>query len=287
MLVTTYQHDYIPPNAKRYEFLTRVQGLEGQAGPKIIECQCIDEDKIKAPTDAGKDCAGVEWTGIAPMGRLVDPRLIPTTLAQYQVDKMAFSDETDCFKLQPNRFLKILRTVYPDLYERLKVMPKEELSRRLEKNRMFTTYQIDFCDMKEYPEGIYESLKTEDAASKLNANKILTNKAPCSEFRSNVMNELDRETSTGYELTQDECEKTYKPFKTSFADSSRFVASGNNSHWNAAPATYRKVPDFTEYMDSISRNGCVIMRNKLHDHSKCLANYCKHELKFTCNDMKP
>lgn len=281
MMLSTYQHDYVPPNAKRYEFLTRPGGQEG---PKIIECECIDEDKIKIPV-AAKDCGGVEWTGIAPMGKLVDPRIIPTQLTQDQVDNMAFSAETDCHKLQPNRFLKILRTVYPDLYERLKVMPKEELSRRLEKNRMFTTYQIDYCSMNEYPDGIYESLKTEDD-SKQYSNKMMTERGPCSEFRSNVMNELEREASASVEVSRDECEKTYKPFKTTFSDSSQFIESGSNSHWSAAPTTYRKMPTFTEYMDSISRNGCVIMRNKLHDHSKCLAKYCKHELKFTCNDMK-
>ncbi|XP_068140280.1 uncharacterized protein [Drosophila tropicalis] len=284
MLLSTYQHDYVPPNAKRYEFLTNAKGSEG---PKVIECECIAEEKIKPPAEAAKNCTGVEWTGIAPMGKLVDPRLIPTALSQDQVDKMATSIETDCFKLQPNRFLKILRTVYPDLYERLKVMPKEELGRRLEKNRMFTTYQIDYCARNEYPQGIYESLKTEDESSKLNADKLLSNKGPCSEFRNNVMNELERETSEGYEASRDEGEKIYKPFKTAFADSSRFVASGNNSHWNTSPTTYKKLPNFSEYMDSISRNGCIIMRNKLHDHSKCLQNYCRHELKFTCNDMKP
>lgn len=286
MMLSTYQHDYVPPSAKRYEFLTRAKGLEGHDGPKVIECECSDETKINMPPAAAKDCSGVEWTGIAPMGKLVDPRLIPTQLTQDQVEKMAFSAETDCFKLQPNRFLKILRTVYPDLYERLKVLPKDELSRRLEKNRMFTTYQIDYCNMNEYPEGIYESLKTEDESSKQNSNKLMNERGPCSEFRQNVMNELERETSPGYDVSRDECEKSYKPFKTTFADSSSFVDSGSNSHWSAAPTTYRKMPNFSEYMDSISRNGCVIMRNKLHDHSKCLAKYCKHDLKFTCADLK-
>ncbi|EDW54068.1 uncharacterized protein LOC6613169 [Drosophila sechellia] len=284
MMLSTYQHDYVPPNAKRYEFLTRPRGADDHSGPQVKECECVDESKIVIPPNASKDCGGVEWTGIAPMGKLVDPRIIPTQLTQDQVDKMAFSAETDCFKLQPNRFLKILRTVYPDLYERLKVMPKEELSRRLETNRMNTTYQIDYCDMNEYPEGIYESLKTEDESK--NASKLMSERGPCNEFRSNVMNELEREASAGYEISSDECQKNYKPFKTSFSDSSQTIESGSNSHWNSAPTTYRKVPTFSEYMDSISRNGCVIMRNKLHDHSKCLAKYCKHELKFTCNDMK-
>ncbi|ALC40002.1 CG8813 [Drosophila busckii] len=267
MMLSTYQHDYVQPNTKRYDFMMHVKGKDGYGGPKIVECQCIEEDKIKPPPDAVKNCA-VEWTGIAPMGRLVDPRLIPTAIAKEQADQMAFAPESDCFKLQPNRFLKILRTVYPDLYERLKSLPKEELSRRLEQNRMYTTYQIDYCDMKEYPEGIYESLKPEDEVARMKSDNLMSSQPPCSEFRSNVMQQLERENKPGYEVKSTECEKAYKPFKASFGDSSQFVNSGNNSHWKAASSTFRKVPNFTEYMDSIGRNGCIIMRNKLHDHSK-------------------
>ncbi|XP_064556898.1 uncharacterized protein LOC135441286 [Drosophila montana] len=286
MMLSTYQHDYVPPNTKRYEFMSHLKTNDGFGGPKVVECECVEEDKVKPPADAVKNCSGVEWTGIAPMGRLVDPRLIPTELAQDQVEKMAFAPESDCLKLQPNRFLKILRNIYPDLYERLKLMPKEELGRRLETNRMYTTYQIDYCDVNEYPEGIYESMKPTDEASKMKSDKLMAHKAPCSEFRSDVMKQLERENTTGYEVKADECEQAYKPFKTSFSDSSQFVNSGNNSHWKTAGSTFRKVPNFTEYMDSISRNGCIIMRNKLHDHSKCLANHCRHEIRFNCTDMK-
>ncbi|TDG46752.1 hypothetical protein AWZ03_006799 [Drosophila navojoa] len=221
------------------------------------------------------------------MGRLIDPRLIPAELPQDQIDQMAMSPESDCLKLQPNRFLKILRNVYPDLYERLKLMPKGELGRRLETNRMYTTYQIDYCDVKEYPEGIYESLKPNDEVSKIKSDKLMTNKAPCSEFRSDVMKQLERENATGYEVKADECEQAYKPFQATFSDSAQFVNSGNNSHWKTASSTFSKSPNFSEYMDSISRNGCIIMRNKLHDHSKCLANHCRHEIRFNCTDMKP
>ncbi|XP_030381223.1 uncharacterized protein LOC115629053 [Scaptodrosophila lebanonensis] len=286
MLTSTYQHDYVAPNARRYEFMIGSKGKGPRDAIGIVECQCVDETKIRTPEI--KDCdKGVEWTGIAPMGRLVDPRLIPAEIPPDQAAKMAITPDSDCFALQPNRFLKILRTVYPDLYERLKIMPKEELGRRLETNRMYTTYQIDFCNLNEYPEGIYESLKTEDETSKINSSKLLTNKPPCAEFRSNVMQELERDTSAGFQVSIDDCEKKYKPFKTTFADSTQFVNSGDNSHWNVSSNTYRKSPQFTEYMDSISRNGCVIMRNRLHDHSRCLPNYCRHEIKFTCNDMKP
>lgn len=287
MMISTYQHDYVPPNSKRYEFMSHLKANDGLGGGKIVECECIAEDKIKAHPDAVKNCPTVEWTGIAPMGRLINPRLIPTELPQDQLDQMALSPESDCLKLQPNRFLKILRNVYPDLYERLKLMPKGELGRRLETNRMYTTYQIDYCDVKEYPEGIYESLKPNDEVSKIKSDKLMADKAPCSEFRADVMKQLERENATGYEVKADECEQAYKPFQAKFADSAQFVNSGNNSHWKTASSTFSKSPNFSEYMDSISRNGCIIMRNKLHDHSKCLANHCRHEIRFNCTDMKP
>lgn len=286
-MISTYQHDYVPPNTKRYDFMTQNKHQDGRGGPKIVECECVEGDKIRPPADATAACAtGVEWTGIAPMGRLIDPRLIPAQLSQDQADNMALAPESDCFKLQPNRFLKILRNIYPDLYERLKLMPKDELGRRLDTNRMFTTYQIDYCELNEYPEGIYESMKLTDKASKMKSDKLMTHKEPCSEFRADVMRQMERENSTSYDVQADECQQAYKPFKTTFSDSSQFVNSGSNSHWKTGTNAFRKDPNFTEYMDSISRNGCIIMRNKLHDHSKCLANHCKHELRFNCTDMK-
>uniref|UniRef100_A0A1A9UH51 Uncharacterized protein n=1 Tax=Glossina austeni TaxID=7395 RepID=A0A1A9UH51_GLOAU len=281
MLVTTYQHDYIPPYTKRYEFL-RAKLAAKSAEPEKEVCECVEETKVDIPKAVEKQCA-MEWTGVAPMGRLVDPRILPTKLSPEQLDAMAGEAQTDCLKEQPNRFLKILRTAYPDLYERLKQMPKDELNRRLERERMYTTYQIDFCDMNEYPEGIYKSLKDEDETKKLNASKLLQRQGPCAEFRTNVMQELVKEGEAGA-LNQDPCEKAYKPFKISFADSARFISSGNNSHWRSN--IFAKRADFSEYMDTINKIGCVIMRNNIHNHQKCSNKHCRHQLIHTCANLK-
>ncbi|XP_013104215.2 uncharacterized protein LOC106084800 [Stomoxys calcitrans] len=255
MLVSTYQHDYIRPNNKRYEF-DKDETLNENANK---ECQCIEEK-----SDLNKHQEAVEWTGIAPMGRLIDPRIIPTRLAPHQIEAMSPNDQGDCFKQQPNRFLKTIRNAYPDLYERLKAMPKDELNRRLQNDRMFTTYQIDFCNVNEYPEGIYESLKDEHETNKQNANKLSKIQGPCAEFRDNVMQEMDKETGDGRDIKSDNpCAKTYRPFNIAFADSKRFINSGSNSHWQSSGAFTKKV-NFSEYMDAISKTGRVIMRKKLH-----------------------
>lgn len=280
MLVSTYQHDYIPPFTKRYNFLETQKSKKPEDSEK---CQCVEEIRVDIPKKVEKQCA-IEWTGIAPMGRLIDPRIIPAKFSPQQLDALAQEGQGDCFKEQPNRFLKILRTAYPDLYERLKQMPKDELNRRLERERMYTTYQIDFCNMEEYPEGIYESLKEEDKTNKLNARKLLQRQAPCAEFRANIMQELAKETSDGETINQDTCEKAYKPFKISFADSSRFINSGNNSHWKSN--VFAKRANFTEYMDTINKIGCVIMKNNLHDHQKCRAKHCRHQLVHACTNLK-
>ena len=282
MLVTTYQHDYVPPHTKRYDF------VGGRSTPvkqkEKVECQCVEEPTIDIPKKVEKECA-IEWTGVAPMGRLIDPRIIPTKFSKDQLDAMIQEGEDDCFKAQPNRFLKILRTAYPDLYERLKQMPKDELNRRLDRDRMHTTYQVDFCNINEYPEGIYESLKVEDETSKLNASKLLQQQRPCAEFRANVMKELSKDTADGgFAISDDPCEKAYKPFKISFADSSRFITSGNNSHWRSN--IFTKKAKFTEYIDTISKIGCVIMRNNIHDHKKCTEKHCRHQLVHACTNLK-
>lgn len=279
MLVTTYRHDYVSPHTKRYAFLKAKNEKDLEQGGKE-PCQCV-EDKQEVPKAVEKQCA-IEWTGVAPMGRLIDARIIPTTITPEQLDAMANDGRSDCFKEQPNRFLKILRTAYPDLYERLKQMPKDELNRRLERERMFTTYQIDYCNVDEYPEGIYKSLNDEDETKKLNANKLLQHQDACAEFRANVMQEISKDGEKSY-MQKDPCEKIYKPFKISFGDSARFINSGNNSHWRTA--AFKKRANFTEYMDSISRVGCVIMRNNIHNHQKCSSKHCRHQLVHNCNDM--
>lgn len=272
MHLTTYQHDFIKPNNKRYDFLkeNRTNSREN------LECICDSVTTTEKDQNTTAKHGTVEWTGIAPMGRLIDPRIIPTKFAPDQVQAIANDQQDDCNKQQPNRFLKILRTVYPDLYERLQNMPKDELNRRLEENRLYTTYQIDFCNIQEYPEGIYKSLKEEDETSKLNARKLLTKKEPCSEFRTNVMEELNKQMNSS-----DQCVKAYKPFKISFADSNRFINSGNNSHWRGGDV-FKKKANFTEYMDTINKIGCVIMKNNLNDHRKCSGKHCRHQLVHTC-----
>lgn len=285
MLVTTYQKDFVAPKTQRYKFLEKTDAANTSPDKKIAttkQCECLP-DELKAKQKAMGPCGNtnMEWSGIAPMGRLIEPRILPTKLAPQQVEAMREEDTQDCFKEQPNRFLKILRTAYPDLYERLKQMPKDELSRRMDRNRMFTSYQIDFGNVNEYPEGIYESLQEEDETKKLNESKLLKLQNPCAQFKANVMKELSSNTPAA----ADPCQQLYKPFKMSFADSSRFINSGNNSHWNTN--IFSKTANFTEYMESINKTGCIIMSNKLHDHAKCTgAKHCSHILKHMCPNLK-
>ncbi|KAM7353214.1 uncharacterized protein ACRADG_005395 [Cochliomyia hominivorax] len=281
MLMTTYQYDFIPPNTKRYDFINdQIPSVKKNED----ECQCVEENKIDIPQIKQKQCDSVEWTGVAPMGRLIDPRIIPTRLYNQQLKDMNHEFQTDCFIQEPNRFLKILRTAYPDLYERLKQIPKDELNRRIERDRIYTTYQIDFCNTKEYPEGIYASLQEKDDASKLNASKILQTQKSCAELRANVLEMLAKEGTSDKQKNHDSCDKAYKPFKITFADSSRFINSGNNSHWRSNVSA--KKTKFSEYMDTINKIGCVIMKNNIHDHQKCTGKHCRHQLIHACTNLK-
>jgi len=280
MLVTTYQHDYVPPYTRRYEFIKKMNVGLGEEDKSKDEppCECIDPEAVKPPTSANKECDTLEWSGIAPMGRLVNPKIIPAKLTPEQLEKMATDSGVDCFKEQPNRFLKVLSSLYPDLYDRLKNMPKEDVASNLDKERLHTTYQIDYCHMNEYPEGVYSSLKSAQDANQINDSKLLHPVDPCAEFKAALEQYLNEEGNLG--MRPDACEKAYKPMKMSFGDSNRFVDSGNNSHWRGS--SFKKHATITEYMDVISRNGCVIMKNRIHDHSKCTKNHCAHTLKNKC-----
>ncbi|XP_055853256.1 uncharacterized protein LOC129916984 [Episyrphus balteatus] len=278
IFTTTYRQDFNPPLTQRYNFL-RTQKDEKDEKTSSKGCACNVDTQISIPAAALDKCDSVEWNSMAPVGKLVNPRLLPS-----QGQEFTKNDKADgCKHDQPNRFLKILRTCYPDLYERLKATPPKELNRRLDMERLKTTYQIDYGNENEYPEGIYDNLDGDGIEEKKNKqlDGILEEEEDaCAKFKSGLTKEMTKDN-----LNDDECQQGYKPVKYSFADSSRFSSSGNFSHW-AAPPLIKKTT-FSEYMDTISKTGCVITKNNIHSHTKCQnGKNCRHKLRHTCPLLK-
>ncbi|XP_055902337.1 uncharacterized protein LOC129938679 [Eupeodes corollae] len=277
ILTTTYRHDFNPPLTQRYNFIKPQQDEETN---KIQTCDCNVETKITPPASAAldKQCGAVEWNSMAPVGRLIEPRLIPSPGQEYTNNKA-----DGCKYDQPNRFLKILRTCYPDLYERLKATPTKELNRHLDAERLKTTYQIDYGNENEYPVDFSNYLDDTEENKNNITDELNEEERTCDKFKNDLMNEIHDKTNKSDEF--DECVKKYKPVKYTFADSSRFSSSGNFSHW-AAPPLIKKTT-FTEYMDTISKTGCIIKKNNIHSHTKCQkGKNCRHKLIHTCPLLK-
>lgn len=254
-MTTTYRHDYKPPKTNRYRFKE-----ENKMDPA---CLC---PIVEVPKDVAAGCPQPEWTGVAPMGKLVEPRLIPTKLDYSSHEEVKLAN---CQDDQPNRFLKTMKECYPDLYDRLLALPQEDLRKTVKGNRLLSTYQIDFCKLKEFDEGLYKTAVDKDDQNK----HLLTLTSGCESFRNKIASEVKKQR----DISNLECVRAYRPKKFSFTDSANFNTEPETSHWSAP--SFGKTYTFSEYMDGVSKTGCVILQNKIHDHSKCNKDACNHIFK--------
>lgn len=254
-MTTTYRHDYKPPKTNRYRFLEK--------NTMEPPCSCPKEDFQKLSTS---ECPQPEWTGVAPMGKLVAPRLIPTKLDYTSKEEVKLAN---CQEEQPNRFLKSLKECYPDLYERLLALPQEDLRKNIHSNRLMSTYQIDFCKLREFDEGLYKTAVDKDDKNK----HLLTLTSGCETFRNRIASEVKKQR----DISNLECVRAYRPKKFNFSDSAKFNSVAETSHWSAP--NLGKTYTFSEYMDGVSKTGCVILQNDIHVHDKCTKESCNHQLK--------
>lgn len=168
-MLTTYKHDYLPPNIERYNF-TKLSTLGPKSGFQT------NNISTQLPEKIGASCGESEWTGIAPMGILIKPRLIPE-------EPKDSAKINSCFSDKPNKFLESLCINYPELYERIKSTPNDDLYRQIDSDRFKSTYQVDYDHISEFPHGVYDGLTT-----KINLPQGIENfnsRDPCSIYRGN------------------------------------------------------------------------------------------------------
>lgn len=162
---TTYQHDFIPPNSlmaiKDINF-TNNNKTEMSSKDKHLCCKpLLSQTKPTLNTNTNEkellkiaeSCKNTnEWTGIAPMGILITPRIIPENTIDNANTK---KDVNSCFEEQPNKFLQQLSNKYPNLYEKLKNKNPDDIQNQLYTNCFKSTYQIDYGNEPEYAKGLY------------------------------------------------------------------------------------------------------------------------------------
>lgn len=77
------------------------------------------------------------------MGPLLDSKTYPV--------KVGVSPESEVSQFnQPNVYLEKLKEKYPFIYECLKTAPPDDLISRINRDRLRSTYQVDYCNMGKY-----------------------------------------------------------------------------------------------------------------------------------------
>ncbi|XP_030761312.1 uncharacterized protein LOC115886356 isoform X1 [Sitophilus oryzae] len=248
--VTTYRKDYLWPYVKTLGIRPHPETHQFQQSQSIpCECHNIGEPHTDQNQQQRNLLAPVAyeeeaWSRLGPMGPLLDPKIYPA--------KVSAAPESQIGRFnQPNVFLQKLQEKYPFIYECLRTAPPDDLLARINRDRLRTTYQVDFCKMNEYPSGPYDELLRAAGVEGL---------PPCSE---------------PIALPEDVC-KIYQKSKITGYGGSR---SSGKSHGGTIPtakeASYcigsSKGPlatvtsGATEYQDAISRLGNLIIRDRIHD----------------------
>ncbi|XP_030761314.1 uncharacterized protein LOC115886356 isoform X3 [Sitophilus oryzae] len=145
--VTTYRKDYLWPYVKTLGIRPHPETHQFQQSQSIpCECHNIGEPHTDQNQQQRNLLAPVAyeeeaWSRLGPMGPLLDPKIYPA--------KVSAAPESQIGRFnQPNVFLQKLQEKYPFIYECLRTAPPDDLLARINRDRLRTTYQVDFCKMK-------------------------------------------------------------------------------------------------------------------------------------------
>ncbi|XP_050299767.1 uncharacterized protein LOC126738454 isoform X3 [Anthonomus grandis grandis] len=155
--VTTYRKDYLWPYVKTLglrphpEHLFQPQYRDAHR-PDLIPCECHNIGDHNVHQNHQRNLLGPQayeeeaWSRLGPMGPLLDPKIYPA--------KVSSAPQTQVGRFnQPNVFLAKIQEKYPFIYECLRTAPPDDLLARINRDRLRSTYQVDFCKMKEIPWG--------------------------------------------------------------------------------------------------------------------------------------
>ncbi|VEN64659.1 unnamed protein product [Callosobruchus maculatus] len=167
--VTTYRKDYLWPYVKTLGMRPEPERLyerQLRDGQQICPCHCLPPPSGNDRVLLGSDVYEKEqWSRMGPMGPLLDPKTFPA--------KVGSAPESEVGRYnQPNVFLKKLQEKYPFIYECLRTAPPDDMISRINRDRLSTTYEVDYCKKNEYPSAPYEELLRAAGVEGL---------APCSE----------------------------------------------------------------------------------------------------------
>ncbi|CAD1472791.1 unnamed protein product [Heterotrigona itama] len=214
--LTTYKKDY-PSPVTRYKH--RIVLLR-----EYDSCKCHDRPReVKPLARCGDD---YDWSRTGPMGRLLDPKLYPAKTGPHP--------ETEATRFdQPATYMRKLEEKYPNLYGILQSTPIDEVIKRVDEDRLKTTYQLDY---------------SEKAAALMD--KPFTE--PCVTKREEVK-DIDCRPSTKAKLL-----KVTSPVDKDKTDKKKVTRAEDELQET------RLLPWRSEYQDTVSKLGHSIMKYKIH-----------------------
>ncbi|XP_037958830.1 uncharacterized protein LOC119688220 [Teleopsis dalmanni] len=245
---STYQRDYIPPSV----FWERLRRLEKHvAPPPLPECPPPIQRKCS-------DFKESEWTGISPMGGLINKCIVPPPPPRRKKKVKIEPDiAQECLAQNPFEFIRVLRTFYPYLYEKLKGLPPDKFYKTKHFYGPYTTYQIDFDHKIELPD------EDKDESVEI----------ACQNLRKRVMDIIDKCAPIPKEYCPILRPKPIRNFEYCGGYKYQRVNKVRNEPFRPK---YR-----SEYNTTINKTACLIVENNLNDHSKCVPT-CRHILEHHC-----
>lgn len=243
--ITTYKHDYIDPRTVKANFNDDKSKKCINEQPQIAVLAIAEECGIPAKSMQS------EWTGIAPMGALIYPRIIPDSEAEGHPSTSGCTD-------RPNKFLANVQNNNPGLYERLKSMNQDDLQMRVKANSLKTTYQVDYGHLTEFNTGPIQ--EEEERVKAI----FLTPTDQCG--TGSVLND----NAAG---SRGQCKRPGNAKRTNICIKHCEPAG----HWQIVAKTRFE----SEYSATTSRMGGIILKHNIHEHKKCKSQKtCKHPMKI-------
>ncbi|XP_057659000.1 uncharacterized protein LOC130895613 isoform X1 [Diorhabda carinulata] len=253
--VTTYRKDYLWPYVKTLGLRPEPEHIYSpEYRSQTCKCHCLpavpptsQQRTLIGPAALGDE----EWSRLGPMGPLLEPKVFTA--------KVSSAPESEVSRFnQPNVFMAKLQEKYPFIYECLRTAPPDDLIARINKDRLSSSYQVDYCHKQEYPNAPYDELIRAAGVEGL---------APCPE-PTRLPGDICRpiQKMKVYKKCSAFTNEQFKTRGPGGRGSGGHVRDDSKQILGACKGgTFTVTPGYTEYMDTVSRLGTLIIRDGLHD----------------------
>ncbi|XP_050507477.1 uncharacterized protein LOC126885096 isoform X1 [Diabrotica virgifera virgifera] len=254
--VTTYRKDYLWPYVKTLGLRPEPEHIYSPQYQDQIYCKCHCLPALPA-TSQQRTLIGPEalhdeeWSRLGPMGPLLEPKVFTA--------KVSAAPESEISRFnQPNVFMAKIKEKYPFIYECLRTAPPDDLIARINKDRLASSYQVDYCHKQEYPNAPYDELIRAAGVEGLR---------PCPEpvrLPGDVCRPIPK--MKGYGRNGAFTSEEFGRRQGGGSSRGGFIKEDLKQVLGACKGgTFTITPGYTEYMDTFSRLGTLIIRDGLHD----------------------